>query len=244
MATLTSSSARPTTATAGPPRAAPSSTSALRAVLAQRARWTVEGNQAGARFGASVATAGDVNGDGYADVIVGAPCYDNGECGRGPRLRLPRVAPPASLLLRLDGRERPGTALASALVGRIGRRRQRRRLCGVMAVGAIPVQRRPARRARSSSTTARRLGLAPRPPTGPPRATQDDAGFGYSVGTAGDVNGDGYADVIVGVPILPHGLADEGRAQRLPRIWIRLGLCARHGLSTAIRSDGEVRQCG
>ncbi len=34
-------------------------------------------------FGDSVATGGDVNGDGYADVIVGAPNYDNGETDEG-----------------------------------------------------------------------------------------------------------------------------------------------------------------
>ena len=45
--------------------------------------WTAESDQAGAFFGDSVATAGDVNGDGYADVIVGAPYYDNGQTGEG-----------------------------------------------------------------------------------------------------------------------------------------------------------------
>ena len=38
--------------------------------------WTAEGDQGWAHFGISVATAGDVNGDGYADVIVGADRND------------------------------------------------------------------------------------------------------------------------------------------------------------------------
>ena len=33
--------------------------------------WTAEANRAGASFGRSVASAGDVNRDGFADVIVG-----------------------------------------------------------------------------------------------------------------------------------------------------------------------------
>jgi len=35
--------------------------------------WTVERNLTDVWFGYSVAPAGDVNGDGYADIIVGAP---------------------------------------------------------------------------------------------------------------------------------------------------------------------------
>jgi hypothetical protein len=37
--------------------------------------WSAEGEQAGAQFGLSFGTAGDLNGDGYADVIIGAPYY-------------------------------------------------------------------------------------------------------------------------------------------------------------------------
>src|SRR5206468_3453732 len=40
--------------------------------------WTADGNKNLAQFGQSVAAAGDVNRDGFADVIIGAPTYDTG----------------------------------------------------------------------------------------------------------------------------------------------------------------------
>ena len=45
--------------------------------------WIADGNQPFCAFGSSVASAGDVNGDGYGDVVVGAPNYDHGESDEG-----------------------------------------------------------------------------------------------------------------------------------------------------------------
>jgi hypothetical protein len=51
--------------------------------LATSPSWIGETNQPVAHFGWSVATAGDVNGDNYSDIIVGAPLWDSNSTDSG-----------------------------------------------------------------------------------------------------------------------------------------------------------------
>jgi hypothetical protein len=115
--------------------------------LSTAAAWTAESDQANAQFGRFVASAGDVNGDGYGDVIVGAPFFDNGQTDEG----------------------RTFVYLGSA--------------SGLSMAAAWTAE--------SDQTTAL---------------------FGSSVASAGDVNGDGYGDVIVAARLFDNGQTDEGRA--------------------------------
>ena len=104
------------------------------------------GQAASDKFGISVSTAGDVNGDGYSDVIVGAVNNDAGGSDAG------------RAFLYFGGASMDNTADVTM--------------------------------------------------------TGEAAGdkFGYSVSTAGDVNGDGYSDVIVGAFGNDAGGTSAGRA--------------------------------
>ena len=172
---------------------------------------------------ASVATAGDVNGDGYADVIVGASRYDNGQTDEGAGLRLPRLG---RLGLSTTAAWTAEGDQADACFGCSrgdGGRRQRRRLRRRHRRRARLRQRPDRRGPRLSSTTARPRASPPAPP-GPPRATRPAPAFGCSVATAGDVNGDGYADVIVGASQLRQRPDRRGPGLRLstarPPAWL------------------------
>ncbi len=58
--------------------------------LSSTFNWSSESNQEYSYFGYSVATAGDVNKDGYSDVLIGAPWYDTEENNESGAAFLPR----------------------------------------------------------------------------------------------------------------------------------------------------------
>ena len=171
------------------------------------ADWTALGDQGGARFGASVASAGDVNGDGYDDIIVGAAGYDG-------------VAPESGKVFVFYGSELGLSAgepfvLSSAAEWSVEGRRANVGLGGAVAgagdvngdgyadvllgasqgAGAAYVfhgaEEGLADGTRTSSLDDAAWSL---------ESIEEGAELGAAVASAGDVNGDGYFDVVVGAP--------------------------------------------
>ena len=201
--------------------------------LAATAAWTAEGDQAGALFGVSVATAGDVNGDGYADVIVGASGYDNGQTDEGrASVYLGSAAGLAATAAWTAKGDQAGANFGVSVataedVNGDG--------YADVIVGADTYDNGQADEGRAFVYLGSAAGLAA---TAAWTAESDQAGayFGTSVATAGDVNGDGYADVIVGADTYDNGQADEGRA------FVYLGSAA--GLAATAAWTAESDQAG
>ena len=168
----------------------------------------LESNQAGARFGHSVASAGDVNGDGYADLIVGAPRYDTLSADAGAMFvflgSASDIEPIAHTQIQSNQFEAYfGSSVASA--GDVNGDGFSDVIVGAEAYdfgqtdeGAAFVYPGSA-----SGIVDQSVRL---------ESNQAGAMMGRSVASAGDVNGDGFADVIVGVPLYDNGQTDEGTA--------------------------------
>jgi hypothetical protein len=171
--------------------------------------WTAESDQANARFGKSVGTAGDVNGDGYADVIVGASGFDNGQATEGRAFVYLGSATGLSLSPDWTAESDQESAQFGKSVGTAGD------VDGDgfadVIVGAVLYTNGQGEEGGVFVYHGSATGLS-LTPDWQAEPDQSRAQFGSSVGTAGDVNGDGYADVIVGADSYTNGEIDEGRA--------------------------------
>jgi hypothetical protein len=193
--------------------------------------WLQSGIDPTGQFGFSVATAGDVNGDGYSDVIVGAPYFDGGQTDEGraevyPGSIMGLEHVPIWVKESAQASAEYGYSVATA--GDVNGD-----LYADIIVGAPKYDHGQT----DEGGAWIYHGSASGPHSAPDNfdaGNQDYAYFGWSVATAGDVNGDGYADVIVGAPCYHAGGTCEGR------VWVWHGSSA--GISTSHTWQAESNQ--
>ena len=175
--------------------------------LASTAVWTAGGSQTFERFGESVSTAGDVNGDGYAEIIVGTPSYNS---GRGSAsLFLGSASGPSPVAAwTVEGTLSSNLGASAGTAGDVNGDGYADVVVGTPRYGFLGPT---GSIGRASLFLGSASGLATNPAS-VLDGSQIDSAFATSVATAGDVNGDGFADVIVGAPRFTADESGEGRA--------------------------------
>jgi hypothetical protein len=159
------------------------------------------GGSEGAEMGISVGTAGDVNGDCYADVIIGSYKYDNSD---PTTLKEGRVLVYYGSANGIDFSDTPWTAEGNSSNSKFGFS------CGTagdidcdgyddIVVGAYREIINGVKLGRVAVYFGASDGLKDEPDW-EFFGEHNGSGIGYSVASAGDVNGDGVDDLVVGAP--------------------------------------------
>jgi len=172
--------------------------------------WSYDGDQFSMKFGYSLAPAGDVNGDGYDDIVVGAIGSDGSGTNDQGRAYLflgspsglsttPAWTADGSQTLELFGFSVAGAGDVNA--------------DGFddVLIGANRYSNGQGGEGRAVLYLGSPGGLSATPAWSR-EGNQSGAAYGIAVAGAGDVNGDGYSDALVGAYRYDAGQVDEGRA--------------------------------
>ncbi len=193
--------------------------------------WTTDGGQAGARLGARLAPAGDVNGDGYDDVLVGAYAYDGGETDEGRVLAFLGSPGGLSTTASWSAEGNQDGALFGRSVSSAGD------VNGDgyddVLIGAERFDDAQADEGAAFLYLGSPSGLSSQPAWSA-TGGQINAAFGAAVASAGDVNRDGFADILIGAPGFSNGQPGEGRA------FLYLGSVSGPGLAPAWIAESDL----
>jgi gliding motility-associated-like protein len=155
-------------------------------------------------LGSTVATAGDVNGDGYSDVIVGAPRFDNGAntdegaayIFHGSATGL-QIAPSVTLKQANQAEALFGYSVATA--GDVNGDGYSDVIVGAFSYDGASTDEGAAYLYLGSATGITNIPVTLNYPS------QANASFGFKVATAGDVNADGFSDIMVSAVAYDNG---------------------------------------
>lgn len=167
----------------------------------------LQSNQVNGFMGMSASTAGDINGDGYDDVVVGAAGYDNGQTDEGAVFvyygSSRGINPTTYTLLEGNVANRQfGTAVSGG--GDVNDDGFDDIVVGIPAYSADSTNSKGAVFVFYGSAA----GLNTTPDT--VEADDERSNFGLDVAIAKDINGDACDDIIVGASSLNHGQIAEG----------------------------------
>lgn len=170
--------------------------------------WRVQGNPTYGSFGAPVAGAGDVNGDGYDDILIAEPSFWGDQDQEG------------KVYLYLGGPTGPSTTpdwidegdQANAYFGNDMSTAGDVNGDGYddVIIGAWYFDNEDFNEGRAYVYHGSAAGLSS-DPTWMAEGNQYLGRFGISVDSAGDVNSDGFDDILVGADTISNGQSNEGR---------------------------------